>query len=185
MREIKTAIDILMTNKNSVKIAIDGRCAAGKTTLANSLSTAYDSTIIHMDDFFLPLELRNKNRYAEPGGNIHYERFFEEVACGLKSGNPFEYNILNCEKMKFCGAVQVQFTPLIIVEGTYALRPEFRDLYDLKIFLDINPDEQKRRILERNGESEYQTFVKSWIPMEELYFRELDVTKFCNFVIFS
>lgn len=33
-------------------IALDGRCAAGKTTLANRLAEQYGWGVIHLDDFF-------------------------------------------------------------------------------------------------------------------------------------
>ena len=59
-------------------IAIDGRSAAGKTTLAEELLAVTGGDILHMDDFFLPPELRTAQRYSEPGGNIHRERFQEE-----------------------------------------------------------------------------------------------------------
>ena len=35
-------------------IAIDGRCASGKTTLARELAERLGAGVIHMDDFFLP-----------------------------------------------------------------------------------------------------------------------------------
>lgn len=39
-------------DKASMLIAIDGRCAAGKTTLAALLKKEINCNIIHMDDFF-------------------------------------------------------------------------------------------------------------------------------------
>ena len=36
-----------------VLVAIDGRCAAGKTTLAASLQAQLGCNVFHMDDFFL------------------------------------------------------------------------------------------------------------------------------------
>ena len=60
-------------------IAIDGRAASGKSTLAQQLGELLDADVIHMDDFFLPPSLRTKERLSEPGGNVHYERFAEEV----------------------------------------------------------------------------------------------------------
>ena len=32
-------------------LAIDGRCASGKTTLANELSQSLSCNVVHMDDF--------------------------------------------------------------------------------------------------------------------------------------
>ncbi|MEI3593674.1 MAG: DUF3842 family protein [Lachnospiraceae bacterium] len=55
-------------------IAIDGRCAAGKTTLAARLAKELGGDVIHMDDFFCRLTLRTQERRSEPGGNVHYER---------------------------------------------------------------------------------------------------------------
>ncbi|MDE7100629.1 MAG: (d)CMP kinase, partial [Anaeroplasmataceae bacterium] len=65
--------------KETFVIVIDGMSASGKSTLALKLANALDANLIHMDDFFLPKELRTLNRYQEAGGNIHYERFKEEV----------------------------------------------------------------------------------------------------------
>lgn len=63
--------------------AIDGNAAAGKSTLAARIAAffapQYSVNVFHMDDFFLPGALRTPERLAEPGGNVHYERFQDEV----------------------------------------------------------------------------------------------------------
>ena len=64
-------------------IAIDGKCATGKTTLAARLASGLDADVIHMDDFFLPPAKRTQQRLSEPGGNVDYERFMEEVLLQL------------------------------------------------------------------------------------------------------
>jgi len=180
---IITAIQNLAEEKKSVVIAIDGKSASGKTRLAAWLSSGFDSCVIHMDHFFLPRELRTKERFAEPGGNIHYERFSEEVADQLmKSEFPFRYNVFDCRSMKYNGIRTIWNAPLIIVEGTYCLRPEFRDLYDLKIFLDIDAEEQKRRIIARDGEGMWYNFANRWIPMERIYFQKFDVANCCDLI---
>ena len=66
-------------DKASMLIAIDGRCAAGKTTLAALLKKEINCNIIHMDDFFLRREQRTLERMQEPGGNVDYERVLREV----------------------------------------------------------------------------------------------------------
>ena len=77
-------------------IAIDGRCAAGKTTLAARLAKELGGDVIHMDDFFLPPALRTQERRSEPGGNVHYERFLTEVIPKLASGQAFSYQRFDC-----------------------------------------------------------------------------------------
>lgn len=42
-------------------IAIDGRCGAGKTTLAQNLSQELSCSVIHLDHFFLRPQQRTWN----------------------------------------------------------------------------------------------------------------------------
>ena len=70
-------------------IAIDGRAASGKSTMGQQLAQILGAGLVHMDDFFLPLELRTEQRLRTPGGNVHYERFREEVLPHLRQPEPF------------------------------------------------------------------------------------------------
>lgn len=67
-------------------LALEGNAAGGKTTAAGLLAELYGAPVIHMDSFFLPPALRTPQRYAQPGGNIHYERFLPEAAVPLQEG---------------------------------------------------------------------------------------------------
>ena len=87
---LKKRIDDLLKTGDQIVIAIDGNCTAGKTTLASVLAKEYDCNVFHMDDFFLRPEQRTAQRYAQPGGNVDYERFREEVMIPLKAGKSFE-----------------------------------------------------------------------------------------------
>lgn len=92
-------------------IAIDGRAAAGKTTLAALLSQVLAAGVIPMDDFFLPAELRTAERLAESGGNVHYERFCAEVLPYLKKNESFSYRRFDCGIMDYSGTRLVQSSP--------------------------------------------------------------------------
>lgn len=164
-------------------IAIDGRCGAGKTTLAALLAPVLEAQQIHLDDFFLPPTLRSAARLAEPGGNLHYERFAEEVLPGLQQATPFTYRRFTCRLMDYDGSCKVEGEKNVIVEGSYAMRPEFRTAYDVSIFCDIPPALQTQRILKRNGPDWYHDFETRWIPMEERYFDLMQVRKACNIVL--
>ena len=65
MDELVKKIDELMTQKDVVIVAIDGKCTSGKTTLAAKLAEIYDCNVFHMDDFFLRPEQRTPERFAE------------------------------------------------------------------------------------------------------------------------
>lgn len=163
--------------KERLVVGIDGRSGSGKTTLANALHERFGGTVIHADDFYLPSALRTVEREKEPGGNIHYERFKAEVMDGLRSGRPFRYGVYDCGTQKIVREEPVENTGLIIVEGSYSLHPVLEAPYDLKFFLDISPDLQSKRILERNGAEAAERFKSIWIPMEETYFNELRIRK--------
>ncbi len=160
-----------LEDKERVVLAIDGRAASGKTTSARLISGLFDSGIIHMDDFFLPRELRTEKRLSEVGGNIHYERFSSEVLPYLRGSDGFSYRTFDCSKLDFDDKPRtISPAPLYIVEGSYSLHPTFGEYYDLSFFCDVDSDEQLRRILERNGEKMLERFKNEWIPMEERYF---------------
>lgn len=156
-------------------IAIDGRAASGKTTKAALLSAVLDAPVIHMDDFFLPPALRTPDRLNAPGGNVHYERFAEEVLPGLTSSKDFAYRIFDCSQMDFNGERAIPAAPVRIVEGSYAHHPELGEYADLRVFSTVDEDEQMARILRRNGERMAEMFRTRWIPMEEKYFRHFGI----------
>lgn len=164
-------------------IAIDGMAAAGKSTLAAELARDFGGEVVHMDDFFLPAELRTPERLQEAGGNVHYERFAAEVASAVRAGRAFDYGVFNCSEMMITGSRHVENKGLLIVEGTYCLRAEFVDLYDLKIFMKIDEKTQMERIVKRNGPQKARVFKERWIPMETLYFKSGNVERRADFVV--
>lgn len=172
-QEICRQIDqALRETKKTVLVAIDGMCGSGKTTLGQALQEAYGCGLFHMDDFFLRPEQRTLERYAEAGGNVDYERFFEEVLTPLLAPEPksFRYQLFECARLQLGGFVDVEPHRLNIIEGAYSQHPYFGDAYDLRFFLEISPEEQIRRIRIRNGEEKLKRFRAEWIPMENRYF---------------
>lgn len=151
-------------------IAIDGRAASGKTTLANCLQIVLDADVIHMDDFFVPPELRSEERFKKPGENIHHERFAEEVLPFIAKQEQFSYRIFDCSRMDYNGIREVGNKAFRIVEGSYSCHPIFGAYADITVFSDVSTNEQIERICKRNGEEMLKMFLTRWIPMEEKYF---------------
>ncbi|MDL2248797.1 hypothetical protein LJB89_03785 [Tyzzerella sp. OttesenSCG-928-J15] len=163
-------------------LAIDGKCGSGKTTLAEIISSVYNCPVINMDDFFLPKNLRSAERLAEAGGNLHYERFMEEVIQPVKSGaRAISYKVFDCSVMDYKKEARIVDTSgLVVVEGSYCMRPEFREIYDYMVFLDIDGAKQKERIIARNGIEGFKMFEEKWIPMENKYFNHFNIADCCN-----
>lgn len=152
-------------------IVLDGRAAAGKSTISAALSELLDLPLFHMDDFYLPPELRVDSRFAEAGGNVDYQRFRDDVLLPLRRGEAFTYQKLVPHEWTFSEPIQINSTDMVIVEGAYALHELLRDFYrsDLSFFIDVDPDEQAERLYERNGREAAEAFFERWIPFEEKY----------------
>ena len=166
-------------------IALDGRCASGKTILAEKLKKIFNCEIIHMDDFFLPFEKRTTERLAEPGGNIDYERFEKEVLNNLKSEKKFSYGIFNCQTGKIEEYREIDPSKNIVIEGSYSLHPKFHNEYNIKLFVSTNPKTQLERILKRNGPQMLKMFKEKWIPMEERYFNTFNIESLTDIQIYT
>lgn len=173
----------LLKTKERVIIAIDGRCASGKTTLAERLQRSSDCAVIHMDDFFLRPEQRTEQRYNKPGGNIDHERFSEEVIKPLLKNSAFTYKPYDCKTRGFSRPVSVTPNKITVVEGSYSCHPVLWDNYDLRIFLTVEKHEQLRRVGLRNGQASLAVFCEKWIPLEERYFKTFDIENRCDLLI--
>lgn len=164
-------------------IAIDGRAAAGKSTAAEMLGKILDADIVQMDDFFLPPSLRTEERLSEAGGNVHYERFKEEVMPYLKTSREFSYRCFDCYRMDYHGEQSVKTLLWRLVEGSYSQHPVLGNYADLKVFMDVEPKEQMRRIICRNGNEMAAMFHDRWIPMEENYFEHYQIRNGADLVL--
>lgn len=182
LEAVRQYIDRLLETRETILIAIDGKCTSGKTTLARMLSEYYDCNVFHMDDFFLRPCQRTPERYAQIGGNVDYERFREEVLLPLQAGLPFSYRPFYCKTMTLSEPVQVTAKKLNIIEGSYSLHPYFGDPYDLKILLTVDPLLQQQRVLER-PEFVRQQFFTRWIPMENRYLEEFRISERADLIL--
>ncbi|MGN1021468.1 MAG: uridine kinase [Aristaeellaceae bacterium] len=176
-------IDQLLREKSHVIIAIDGRCASGKTTLAALLAELYQAPVLHMDDFFLQPHQRTPERFAQPGGNVDAERFLAEALTPLRQAKPFAYRPYSCHEGRLLDPVAMGTYPLAIVEGSYSLHPLLEDCYDLRLFMSIDPQTQRARLLARDGDAMLARFIGEWIPLEERYFEATGIASRCDLTI--
>ncbi|MBR5303074.1 MAG: hypothetical protein IKU38_09585 [Clostridia bacterium] len=178
--DLFAAIDQLTAGDAPVHVAIEGSSATGKSTLAGLLAKVYDCNVFHMDDFFLQMHQRTPERFAQPGGNVDYERFREEVLVPLSLRKPFSYRPFSCSAMALCEPVEVVPRQLNIIEGAYSMHPALADFYDYSAFLKIDAAIQAQRILERNGPKMLERFLHEWIPLEKRYFDHFQIESRCS-----
>lgn len=162
-----------------VNVAIDGVCGGGKSTLGKWLAERYECNLFHMDDFFLQSGQRTPQRYAQAGGNVDYERFYEEIVRHLADEEGIVYRRFDCRTMELGEFRSVPRRRLNIIEGAYSCHPYFGDIYQVRFFVDLSAIEQRERILARNGDKMYRRFEREWIPMENLYFDTYGIREKC------
>ncbi len=180
--QVKNEIDKLIKKNvdGTLVIAIDGRSASGKTTLAESLLEYYDCNVFHMDDFFLQPSQRTEKRLAQIGGNVDYERFEQEVLSTVLKKERVMYRRYLCYKQTIAESETIPYKPLTIIEGAYSMHPYFKNPYSLRIFMDIDSERQLEMIAKRNGVDMVDRFKTEWIPKENAYIEAFKIKEACD-----
>lgn len=181
--------ELLEGDAINIIVTIDGMSASGKSTLGFYLKELFDCNLFHMDDFFLQDYQRTGERLAEVGGNVDYERFYEEVLKEIVQQEKVIYRPFDCKTRTIQGATEIMPKRLNIIEGSYSQHPYFSELYAHKdivvcrIFTEISEEEQIERIRKRNGEFMLKRFVEEWIPKENAYFEKFGIKEKCDMVL--
>lgn len=181
------AVEARLAECGRALVAVDGPCGCGKTTLSALLGELYDTLPIHMDDFFLPFELRTPERFAKAGGNVHHERFLAQVLGGLLRGGDVPYLRFDCQTGAFLPRVHRE-SAVTIIEGSYSHHPAFDEAYAqlgaLRVLVEISEKEQLRRLAARDPER-LERFQTLWIPLEKNYFRAYDIKSRAQIALIS
>ena len=125
------------------RVGIDGPDAAGKTTLALALAETTGVARVCADDFLAPADVR----HADPSPEHYYAHAFDLPA--LRAA------VLAHES--------------VVVDGVFLFRPELDDLWDARVFLDVSPEEQWRRVLARDPEDVVARYATRYRPAYAAY----------------
>lgn len=80
--------------------------AAARAPWAGLAAHRLGCPLFHMDDFFLPPALRTPERYAAPGGNVHYERVEAELLRPLRETGAACFRPFDCRSMDFSAPIR-------------------------------------------------------------------------------
>lgn len=153
-------------------IAIDGCGGAGKSTLAQMLSShLMDCPIIHTDDFASwdnPLSW--------------YTRMIEQVLNPLSENKVSEYQKYDWSRRTLTDWIRVEPSKAVIIEGVSSSRHEFRCFLTFSIFVRTNRDLRLKRGLERDGESALGLWTQ-WMKQEDEYVQRDEPEKFVDLVV--
>lgn len=181
--ELCVEIERQLNFKKQIIVAIDGQAGAGKSTLSNILKEKFNATVFHVDDYFLQPHQRTVERLNMIGGNVDFERFQLQVLIPLLNGNSVISQKYDCALQKLLKPKEVFINQLIIIEGSYSLRPELINSYDITVALSLHEDMQIKRLMKRNGVDRIDDFINKWIPLENKYFDHFDIFNKVDFLI--
>ena len=182
LQPVFRAVDRLSAEKPTVLIAIDGRCGAGKTTLAAVLARRYSARVFHTDDFYLPFARRTADWRERPAANMDFDRLRREVLTPARAGEAVHYRRYRAHTDRLEAEEFLPPCPVSVLEGSYSLHPALQTAFDLSVFLTCSPDTQAARLQAREGEN-FAGFRALWIPLEEGYFQQHRVREACDLVI--
>lgn len=139
-----------ISSKQPFIMAIDGRCAAGKTTFAERLKKEYECNVIHIDDFYLPMQKRTEAVMQQPGGNIDFQRLTDEIFIPLTEGINAVYRPYDCHNDRYMRTQKINSNVITVIEGSYSCHPKLRNFYKLCVFMDVSKELQIKRLKARN-----------------------------------
>ncbi len=152
-------------------VALDGRSASGKTTLAAALADILDVAVIEGDDFYAGgTQLRQEPPAALVKACIDWPRQ-REVLEALRAGEEASWHAFDWRTFDghLCAGATVKAPkPILILEGVYASRPELEDLIDLKILVRADEALREARLVAREGA--ITPWQRQWEMAEEYYF---------------
>ena len=139
-------------------IGIAGGTGSGKTTvvrkIVNSLAPG-EVVLLPQDSYYkdsshVPAELRQQINFDHPDA-FDWPLLLQHIQM-LKEGKSIEQPVYHYQtSSRLAETIHVEPRPVIIIEGILALcDPDLRNMMDLKIFVDADPDEQLIRVIQRD-----------------------------------
>jgi uridine kinase len=149
-------------------VGIGGRGGAGKSTLAQRFAGAQ---VVGTDEFW-------------NGSEFELSRLETAVIRPLRAGRAARFNGFDWERQRPFEAERV-VTPsgVVVIEGICALHRDFRDAYDLRIWVDAPREVRLERGVARDGEEARDTWENFWMPREEAYIARDDPVSSAHLVV--
>lgn len=163
-----------------IVIGIAGGTGSGKTTVVKRIVESFpknEVVLLPQDSYYkdssnVPMELRKRINFDHPDA-FDWDLLSEQLSM-LRDGKAIEqpiYSYLTCTRQP--ETIHIEPRNVVIIEGILALSdPKLRELMDLKIFVDADPDERLIRVIQRDviergrtAEEVMDRYVKVLKPM--------------------
>jgi uridine kinase len=201
---------VAVDRPHPVRVAIDGRSAAGKSTLGDELAAPLERrgrTVVRasVDDFYR----REIDRFSRAGlladGDAFYRRAYDYAALRallvdpLGPGGSRRYRARWHDGWNPGGIDEPERSArddaVLLVDGAFLLRSELNGYWDVRIFVEIDAEQSLRRGVERDltldppevrasrRERRVRVYRERYVPAEELYLREVDPAALADAVL--
>lgn len=165
-------------------IAIDGHSAAGKSTLAQIIAnTLPNVSIVHTDDFYRVMGAGIRAQLDAQGG---YERYYDwqrleaQVLAPLAAGQIARYQKYDWAANQLGQWDEVHPQGVVLVEGCYSARPNFRPYYSLIVLVEADADLRDQRQQQRADAPEWWP---RWDAAERYYMQTARPREYADFVL--
>ena len=164
----------------SFVVGINGIDCSGKTTFAKSVSRYFTHHKIENDC----LDIDNFNNRA-----IESETYkaFVSGSWDEKDLNKYYKLIINYSDAIRAVSEYKKKYPLVILEGIFIYKPQLSDLFDLKIYLDIDISLGRKRFAERRSLKQdkrpFEIYDEIWMLSHIRYESEVHPKRISNLVI--
>ncbi|MFK8034891.1 MAG: AAA family ATPase [Hyphomicrobiales bacterium] len=153
------------SEKNLI-VGVSGIDGSGKSTVSNQLESALSgrgiaTAQINLDDFLNPKEIRHKNPNQIEGyfqDNFDFESLVTKVLEPARRSASFNCKVpvLTLETDQISDREFTFSGPgVLIIEGVFLFKKEMRDLFDFKIWLQIEFEQAMNRVLKRTRDKRY------------------------------
>lgn len=170
--DLVNKVEQIVATQQRTVIAISGFGGSGKSTLAEKLKAHFsNSTLLQLDNFLI-----NHGEGMGWRGGYDWSRF-EQVLKDIQAGKDLHYQWYNWEKNETKDWINQPLPRLVIVEGVRIFQPNFRQYFDLEIWIDRTLEESTTQGKNRdraNGpsdtfdvEAHIQKWDDVWVPKEK------------------
>ncbi|MFN8300470.1 MAG: uridine kinase [Chitinophagales bacterium] len=169
-------------------IGIAGGSGSGKTTVVHRIMSSFSRdqvTIVSQDSYYkdnshIPLAERSNINFDHPN-SIEFDLLVKHLT-DLRNGKGIDeptYDYITSTRLK--ETIRIEPNHVIIVEGILLFTDKrVRDLCDIKVFVDAEPDDRLIRIIERDmrerGRTAHQV-IERYALVKEMHIQFIEPTK--------
>ena len=170
--------DLTRAGSTPLMVALDGRSAAGKSTLAASVAAETGAAVIDGDDFYAGGSAEEWDAMSAEEKVAHCidwrrQRPVLEALAGGRPGSWHEYDWSADDGRLLTTPWVCLPAPVVILEGVYSARPELADLFDVRVLYSASAELTQRRLMQREGEDQRVEWNARWSEAERWYFERI------------